>query len=276
MQAADGAQACIGLGMQDVAGAQAGIGMQDVDGAQAGIGMQDVVRGADAENVGTDEVGWTLVNGNKVRKNRNLGSVSCNLDVATGIRDIRNQVQGLDTGVGQEIYVAGDSIVRKQGRAIQEKLGLGVRDVRFNCLPGGKIDHVSNAVEDSGASKSIVISVGTNDIGKTGYVSITKKYTNLFEKLKEKKAESIIIVGILPRLHERASWSSKAIGVNVWLKQQCVLYDFSFLDLWDTMYANKYYFNRDGVHLNFQGKSFFTQVISNKLRGLKRNFLGRI
>ena len=150
---------------------------------------------------------------------------------------------------------------------------VGRHDIRSTCIPGGKIDNVSKAVEDSGNSDSIVISVGTNEIGKSGYVSITEKYYNLFEKVKAKKAK-VVVVGILPRLKESAQWSSRAIAINNWLKQQCVVYDFEFLDLWEVMYENRYYYSRDGIHMNFNGRAFLTRVIINKLKGIGINFLG--
>lgn len=172
----------------------------------------------------------------------------------------------------QKVYIAGDSIVKYQGLNLQEKLGTS--SARSICIPGGKINHIANALDDSGKSESIVISVGTNEIGKSGYVSITEKYTNLFDKLKDKNTK-VVIVGILPRLKESSQWASRAIAVNNWLRQQCASYRFSYLDLWECMYNNTFYYSRDGIHLNFQGRAIFTKVIVNKLRSLKNSFLGQ-
>ena len=105
---------------------------------------------------------------------------------------------------------------------------------------------------------------------------MTSAYTELFNKLKNKNGNrNVIIVGILPRLKESLTWSSKALAINNWLEQQCSLYNFQFLDLWDIMYQNWYFYNRDGVHLNFKGRAFFTDVILGRIEN-SRNFLGRM
>ncbi len=173
----------------------------------------------------------------------------------------------------RELYIAGDSIVRHQGKNFGNKIGQN--NVRSVCIPGGKIDHVGNAVKDIGRCKNVVISVGTNEIGRLGYVGITEKYISMFEDLKAKNSKNVVIVGILPRLFEKSEWFSRALGINIWLEQQCVIYNFTYLDLWDTLYNNRYYYSRDGVHLNFQGRAFFTEVISNKIVVGAKNFLGR-
>ena len=194
-----------------------------------------------------DEGQWTVVN----RARRNFGGNVSNV----------NRIRY------GELFVAGDSITRHQGLNMKNRLGR--TDIRSVCIPGGKIENIGNAVADTGNFRNIVISVGTNEIGKTGYANIVDKYLNLIEKLRAKNSK-VIIVGILPRLRESGTWLSKAIAVNNWLQQQCVLNDFTYVDMWDVMYENRYYYNRDGIHLNFQGRAFFSDFIVGKIR----NFLG--
>ena len=215
-----------------------------------------------SENVDNDS-GWTLVNGNRARKNRNL---IVNRKAGNSVADVnrigKKYVSTKNRSKeSQNVYIAGDSIVAYQGQNLRNRLG---NSVTASCIRGGKIEDVSCAVSESGKSNNIVISVGTNDIGKLGYSAIVDKYTDLFNKLRLKKC-NVVIVGILPRLKESALWSSRAIAVNNFLQQQCILYNFKYIDLWEVMYKNRFYYNRDGIHLNFRGRNFLSDVIVNKL-----------
>ena len=217
----------------------------------------------------TAEEGWTVVNGNRVRKNRHLTNSVGSVHKSGKLDSNKYVSHKSKTKEFQEVYIAGDSIVAHQGRNFKNKLGSD--SVSSTCIRGGKIDDVTKAVTESGKCNNIIISVGTNEIGKTGYVGIVNKYKNLFEELHSKKA-NVVVVGILPRLKESDFWSSKAISVNNFLQQQCTLYNFKFLDLWEKMYSNRYVYSKDGIHLNFTGRAFFSDLILGKLSESKTFF----
>ena len=222
----------------------------------------------EVENLG-DEEGWNVV-GNKTKKVRRNSILNRNVENRQNLGTENSEIKCTD------IYVAGDSIVRHQGQNLRNKTGLSKNEVNSTCISGGRIEQVGQAVINCGKPKDIILSVGTNEIGKTGYIGITKKYSEIFENLANSDC-NVIIAGILPRLKESQEWGSKAIAINRWLEQQCALLpNFTFLDLWDVMYANRYYYSKDGIHLNFKGRAFFTEVILNKIRAcrLERNFLG--
>ena len=76
------------------------------------------------------------------------------------------------------IYV-GDSIVRKT----DTRLGKG-KDVVV-CLPGARIEHVTERVEKivgRGKGGTILVHVGTNNADKEGTTAIVDKYRNLLKK----------------------------------------------------------------------------------------------
>ena len=221
--------------------------------------------------IGTDdENGWTMVNGNRVRRNRNVAVSSTDRTSNVRRNPIGNSNRPNRYG---EIYVAGDSIVRYQKDNLRKKLG--TKKVDGFCLPGGKIDHIGNCVADLGNYKNVVVSVGTNEINKTGSVEIENKYRSLLDSLKSKRC-NVVVVGILPRIKLGSDWSSRAVSTNNFLQQECLRYNFQYLDMWDIMYRNRQFYNRDGVHLNYMGRQFFSDRILGKLSERENFFRSRM
>ena len=92
------------------------------------------------------------------------------------------------------IYV-GDSIVRKT----DSRLNKG--DDVIVCLPGARIDHVTERVEKimgRGKGGTILVHIRTNNADKRGTTAIVDKYRKLLKKTKEAMVEQIILSGILP------------------------------------------------------------------------------
>ena len=92
------------------------------------------------------------------------------------------------------IYV-GDSIVRKTDTR------LGKREDVVVCLPGARIEHVTERVEQIMGRRyggSILVHVGTNNADKEGTTSIVEKHRNLLKKTKQARVGQIILSGILP------------------------------------------------------------------------------
>ena len=89
----------------------------------------------------------------------------------------------------------GDSIVRKTDTI----LGKG-KDVVV-CLPGARIEHVTERVEKimaRGKGDTILVHVGTNNADKEGTTAIVKKYRDLLKRTKQARVGQIILSGILP------------------------------------------------------------------------------
>ena len=92
------------------------------------------------------------------------------------------------------IYV-GYSIVRKTDTRLSKGKDVVV------CLPGARIEHVTERVEKivgRGNGGSIVVLAGTNNADKEGTTAILEKYRDLLKKTKQARVGQIIISGILP------------------------------------------------------------------------------
>ena len=87
------------------------------------------------------------------------------------------------------IYV-GDYIVRKTDTI----LGKG-KDVVV-CLPGARIEHVTERVEKimgRGKGGTTLVHLGTNNADKEGTTAIVDKYRNLLKKKKEARVGHVIL-----------------------------------------------------------------------------------
>ena len=92
------------------------------------------------------------------------------------------------------IYV-GDSIVRKTDTRLSKGDDVVV------CLPGARIEHVTERVEEimgRGNGGSILVHIGTNNTDKEGTTAIVEKYRNLLRKMKKAWVGQIILSGVLP------------------------------------------------------------------------------
>ena len=115
------------------------------------------------------------------------------------------------------IYV-GDSIVRKTDK----RLGKG-KDVVV-CLPGARIEHVTERVETiMGRGGTILVHIGTNNADKERTTTIVDKYRNLLKKTKEARVGQVILSGILPVFGNRIDVyrNSKRMAINGMMKRLC-------------------------------------------------------
>ena len=81
----------------------------------------------------------------------------------------------------------GDSIVRKTNRVLNKGDDVVV------CLPGAKIEAITERVDNvvgSGKGGSVLVHVGTNNVGTT---AIVRKYRNLVRTLKQTQVEQVIL-----------------------------------------------------------------------------------
>ena len=158
------------------------------------------------------------------------------------------------------IYV-GDSIVRKTDTRLSRREDVVV------CLPGARIEHVTERVEKimgRGYGGSILVHVGTNNTDKEGTTAIMEKYKNLLKKTKQARAGQIILSGILPVFGNKIQGyrNSKRMAVNGMVKRLCKEEEVGYVDLWDSFVGKEEMYVRDGLHLSGKGAAAFAEGLS--------------
>ena len=158
------------------------------------------------------------------------------------------------------IYV-GDSIVRKTDTRLSKGKDVVV------CLPGARIEHVTERVEKimgRGNGGSIVVHVGTNNADKEGTTAILAKYRDLLKKTKQARVGQIIISGILPVFGNRIQGyrNSERMSVNGMVERLYKEEDVGYVDLWDSFVGNEDMYVRNGLHLSGKGTAVFAEGLS--------------
>ena len=93
----------------------------------------------------------------------------------------------------------GDPILRKTDKTLSK------REYVVVCLPGARIEHVTERVENTlehGQGLSILVHIGTNNADREGKTRILQRYRQLVGKLKKTRVEQIILSGILPVIEQ--------------------------------------------------------------------------
>ena len=145
--------------------------------------------------------------------------------------------------------IVGDSIVRKTDTRLNNGEDVVV------CLPGTRIEHVSERVEQvmgTGKGGSILVHVGTNNADKEGTTAVVKKYWDILKWTKQARVGQIILSGILPVIGGRNQGyrNSRRMSINRLVQQLCKEEDVGFVDLWSNFVAKAEMCMRDGLHLN--------------------------
>ena len=158
------------------------------------------------------------------------------------------------------IYV-GDSIFRKTDTRLSKGEDVVV------CLPGARIEHVTERVEEimgSGNGGTILVHIGTNNADKEGTTAILEKYRNLLKKTKQARIGQIILSGILPVFGNRIQGyrNSKRMAVNGMVKQLCKEEEVGYVDLWDSFVGKEDMYVRYGLHLSGKGAAVFAEGLS--------------
>ena len=140
----------------------------------------------------------------------------------------------------------GDSIVRKTDSRLSKGEDVVV------CLPGARIEHVTESREDHG-KRNWRVHVGTNNVDKKGTTAIVEKYRKLLKKTKQARIGQIILSGIVPVFGNRIQGyrNSKRMAVNGMVKRLCK--EEGYVDLWDSFVGKDYMYARDGLHLSGKG-----------------------
>ena len=131
------------------------------------------------------------------------------------------------------IYV-GDSIVRKTDTRLSKGEDVVV------CLPGARIEHVTERVEQimgrgKGGSILLLVHIGTNNADKEGTTAILEKYRNLLKKTKEERLDRSFYQDTRIQKFEadgsqrdgeaafsrKRKWDTWICGTALWGKKKC-------------------------------------------------------
>ena len=148
------------------------------------------------------------------------------------------------------------------------------------CLPGARIEHVTERVEkivgreNGGTIVTILVHVGTNNTDKEGTTAIVEKYRKLLKKTKQARLGQIILSGVLPVCGNRIQGyrNSKRMAVNGMVEWLCKEEDVGYVDMWDSFVGNEELYFRDGLHLSGKGAA----VLAEGLSGAVASGLGKV
>ena len=166
-----------------------------------------------------------------------------------------------------KVVLCGDSLVRYVDREF-------CRVDRVNrtriCLPGAKIQDISNRVNAIVADEEVVVvQVGTNNLQKESLEVIRSRYKELLCRLYSTRAK-VIICGLLPRFDGKVA-SHRIVSVNECLQNLCFDYSFKFVDMWSGFQGRKDLFARDGLHLSNAGSALFGRVVNYSIDQVNLN-----
>ena len=222
--------------------------------------------------------GWITVKGCRnssgIAKGPGIESLVETSNSFTGL-PVGEALEDVDTGTGEtdsgisggqwegvkakgKVLFMGDSITRFTDREFCK------RDRRKRvrvCLPGARIEDVSARVNDIvGDEEVVAVQVGTNNLSQDNEGLLRSKYRELICRLKSTRTKGVIC-GILPRFDRKVSWG-KIQGFNKWLKNQCALEGFVFVDTWAVFMNRRDLFAKDGLHLSSIGANELGRLVS--------------
>ena len=217
---------------------------------------------------------WKLVRNSKSKNQNNRNNTS---QMKTNTEN-RFQVLGdVNEKVKCEYTLIGDSIIKGQDLKFCQR---GSRTRRAFCLPGAKIDQITEVVQSLGEDRGTIIAhVGINNIvSKPTHIGETpralrnseevyKAYKKLIEKLKTRREKSIL-VSILPRPTANREISSRISGMNNRVQDICEKAGIEFVDMTDHFERKPWLYDRDGTHLSTQGKNEYCRVLESSIREL--------
>ena len=207
---------------------------------------------------------------NELKNNHNENNIKVNSKKNKGnnIKNKNNRKKD-DTN---KIFVVGDSMSRHLSENLRNKTG---KDATGYTLSGGTIVNAVQTLRNSSETHdTLVVQVGTNDIGRLKEDDIKFKYRALLDEMKNRRLGSVLI-GILPRgtvYKEEPFRNNDAFYINKWLENECNIRNIKFLDQWDIFYGNWSMYGRDGFHLSKLGKNKLAQNLVKLLQ--ENNFLG--
>ncbi|KAJ8017488.1 hypothetical protein HOLleu_45068 [Holothuria leucospilota] len=180
------------------------------------------------------------------------------------VEESKEGVVGISGGLWEgekakgKVLFVGDSITRYTDREFCK------RDRRNRvriCLPGARIEDISARVSKIvGDEEVVAVQVGTNNLSRDNQISLRSKYKELICRLKSTRTKGVVC-SILSRLDRKVSWG-KILGFNKWLKNECALEGFLFVDTWAGFVNRRDLFAKDGLHLSGIGANELGRLVS--------------
>ena len=151
--------------------------------------------------------------------------------------------------------ILGDSIIRN----------VSIYNSRTVVFPGATVAVMIDKIQDVAMSfpsaDSLVLHVGTNDVGKRQSESLKRDFTRLFGVLKNLHY-MVSISGPTPTIGRGGDRFSRLLGLNTWLQSACRAHNVHFIDNFNLFWQRTELFARDGLHLNYVGAHTLSSNLS--------------
>ena len=163
------------------------------------------------------------------------------------------------------VKVFGDSLVRGLGEPLTDSK----RRTQVTCLPGKGNIRIRKEVEKSSLTEEevAVIAVSGNDLyNRDGTVGNTECLISSVMRAVDDcklKTSKVVVVGMLPRRGASSVAYSKNVGINLRIRDLCILEGVMFVDPYSAFYGRGDLLQRDGVHLNVGGRSKLVSLIGD-------------
>ena len=224
-----------------------------------------------------DSKGWVTVKGgrNSVEianepavDSLEISNSFTGLPVGEVVEEVETEISAPDSSIsgglwegekakGKVLFV-GDSITRYTDREFCK--GDKRNRVRV-CLPGARIEDVSARVSTIVSDEEVVaVQVGTNNLSRDSQGLLRSKFKELICKLKSTRTKGVIC-SILPRFDMKVSLG-KIQSFNKWLRNECTLEGYQFVDTWATFVNRGDLFSKDGLHLSGRGANELGKLVS--------------
>ena len=142
--------------------------------------------------------------------------------------------------------ILGDSIIRN----------VSIFNARTIVFPGSTVVDITDKNQEVATSfpsaDSLLLHVGTNDVGKRQSELLKSDFIRLFSVLKHLHYK-ISISGPTPTAGRGSDRFSRLLGLNTWLQSACRAHNVRFIDNFNLFWQRSELFAMDGFHLNFAG-----------------------
>lgn len=155
--------------------------------------------------------------------------------------------------------IIGDSIVRN----------VSINNAHTVSFPGATVAVITEKIQDVALSfpdaDTLVLHVGTNDVGKRQSELLKRDFIRLFGVL-EHFHYSVSISGPTPTSGRGFGRFSRLLSLNTWLQSACRVHNVHFIDNFNLFWERGDLFTADGLHLNSAGARALSSNLSYWIR----------
>ena len=169
-----------------------------------------------------------------------------------------------NTNKQKSITILGDSIIKNIESHKMRKCMINNEKVYVKSFPGATVKCMEDYIKPSMNFNPdvVLIHIGTNSLrSQETPETLANRIISLAEKTKTDETD-VIVSGIVER---NDSLNQKALEVNNFIKDKCLLNDISFCD--NSNISKSYHTNGSGLHLNYKGT---VTLANNFLRCLNK------